>query len=131
MHVLTDYSVVRAPPFQRISLNPLRLVLLSIYLLVTYSLMSTPFYQLPKIHPNLQFRSITFYIKRTTLINHSLVYKLVHSIHVSNIIYIYSNIQFRSSTFNIKRTTIINHSLVKKHELKIHDSTTLSTPHST
>src|SRR5699024_8392956 len=83
MHVLTDYSVVRAPPFQRISLNPLRLVLLSIYLLVTYSLMSTPFYQLPKIHPNLQFSSITSYIKRTTFINHSLVKKHEHKIHDS------------------------------------------------
>lgn len=45
--------------------------------------MSTPFYQLPKIHPNLQFRSITFYIKRTTFINHSLVKKHEHKIHDS------------------------------------------------
>src|SRR5699024_4133643 len=83
MHVLTDYSVVRAPPFQRISLNPLRLLLLSIYLLVTHSLMSPPCHPLPQTHPNVQCRSLTFYIQRATLINHTFVKCHEHRIHDS------------------------------------------------
>src|SRR5699024_6096591 len=83
MHVLTDYSVVCAPHFQRISLNPLRLVLLSIYVLLTYSLMSIPFYQQPTIHLILQYKIIIDYIERTTFINHILVKKHEHKLHVS------------------------------------------------